>query len=156
MIASGAAVRSIAGRLRRMSQFRYMARLDFWNMGQSIRQFRAHTVASAAFGIVVLGLLALARPADARVFFGFSFPLFVPGPYYYPPPVYAYPPPVYAPPPAYYAPPAGYPPAPAAPPTSGQSCYAGAYVCPMETPVSPGTACYCRSNQGTRVWGQAQ
>jgi hypothetical protein len=85
---------------------------------------------SLALIAVAAGLLvAMDRPADARVRFGIGigFPLFgwhhpryyAPPPppiYYAPPPVY-YPPPAtyYAPPPTYYPPPAAYYPPPARP-----------------------------------------
>jgi hypothetical protein len=100
---------------------------------------------------------------------GFNFgPVFTPSPYYYPPPVYYAPPPpaYYAPPPGYYSPYPGYiarSPVPAAVPQyaqsgSGpaQSCNAGSYVCPMEVNVPVGANCYCRGNDGKRVYGSAQ
>jgi hypothetical protein len=69
-------------------------------------------------------------------------------PYAYPPPVY------YPPPPVYYAPPPQtYSQAPV--PGGGQSCYAGAYFCPMERPVASGASCYCPGNNGERIWGKA-
>ncbi len=120
----------------------------------------------------VLGLI-IAGSAQARVIVGFGLglplfvpPYFAPPPAYYPPPVYYAPPPVYYPPPAYYsAPPTPMltppPPGPVggrsgySPQAAGQSCNAGAYLCPMEQPVIPGTACYCRGNQGQKVWGRA-
>ena len=87
-------------------------------------------------------------------------------PFYYPPPVYYPPPPVYyAPPPGYYSPYPGYiaqmppqaPPAPAAPaPGIAQSCNAGQYICPMQVSVPVGGRCYCRDNNGGRVYGTAQ
>jgi hypothetical protein len=109
----------------------------------------------AALCATMLGLAAI--PAQARVFvgLGFGFPLFY-GPGYYPPPVYYPPPPVYyapPPPPVYYVPPQTYTPGPTA--QSGQSCYAGPYVCPMDRPVAPGASCYCPGNGGQRVWGRA-
>jgi hypothetical protein len=119
-----------------------------------------HHCIFAAVGIALAA--AIAPPAQARVFFGFGFPLYGPPMYYPPPPVYYPPPPVYyvpppapgyAPPPAAgYAPPA-YSPAPAA--DGRQSCYAGPYVCPMEHAVASGSGCYCRGNDGQRVWGRA-
>ena len=120
-------------------------------------------------GIALAGMALLGLPpqsAQARVFVGIGVPL----PGYYPPPVYYPPPPVYyPPPPVYYAPPPVYvppriyaPPASVAPPQSyapgpdrGQSCYAGPYVCPMEHSVASGSSCYCRGNDGQRVWGRA-
>jgi hypothetical protein len=104
----------------------------------------------------LLGSLAAARPAYSRVFIGFGFPLFVGPPAYYPPPVY-YPPPAYYPPPPSYPPPA-YPGAPQAgytSPQGSQACNAGGLMCPMERPVSTGSACYCRDRNGQRVWGHA-
>lgn len=85
-------------------------------------------------------------------------PLYVGPPVAYPPPVYyaSPPPPVYYPPPS---PPAWYTPPPAAtaapPAPTGQSCFAGAYVCPMDHPVPSGSACYCLSNERSKVWGRA-
>jgi hypothetical protein len=116
------------------------------------------TRAAAVAGLVIAatGPLLLPDPAAARVFVGVG--IGVPGypaPYYYaPPPVYYPPPRVYyaPPPPVVYAP----PPVTYAPPMrAAQSCYAGAYTCPMERPTTPGAACYCAGNGGNRVWGQA-
>jgi hypothetical protein len=81
-------------------------------------------------------------------------------PYYWPPPVY-FPPQVWAPPPQVWAPPQqgfsqtpqGFSQAPGG--GGGQSCYAGAYVCPMERPVASGAGCYCPGNNGQRVPGRA-
>lgn len=114
-------------------------------------------LALSALGAVLAGILAVPGPAQARVFIGFGFPLFVGPPAYYPPPVYYppppyYPPAYYQPPPAYYPPPASYAPRPGGPP--GQACYAGGTVCPMERPVGSGSSCYCTTGQG-RVWGRA-
>jgi hypothetical protein len=50
-------------------------------------------------------------------------------------------------PPASYNPPAQYSP-------SSQSCVTGPTVCPMERPVSSGTARYCSTEQG-KAWGRA-
>jgi hypothetical protein len=77
-------------------------------------------------------------------------------PYYYPPPFYYPSPPVYyAPPQAYYQPPPqAYSQAPPVG-SGGQSCYAGAYVCPMDRPVATGASCYCPGNNGQRVGGRA-
>jgi hypothetical protein len=101
--------------------------------------------------------VAVPGPAHARVFVGFGFPLFVGPPAYYPPPIYYppppfYPPPYYPPPPGYSAPPASYAPGPGGP--SGQACYTGGTVCPMEHPVGSGSSCYCTTPQG-RVLGRA-
>jgi hypothetical protein len=128
-------------------------------------QFLRRLVGTVALGAALIGFFASATPASARVWIGFGLPGIYVGPpaYYYPPPVY-YPPPAYYPPPpaAYAPPPAGYAPPPAsyAPqaggaPGQGQSCYAGAYTCPMDQPVASGAACYCVGNGGTRVWGRA-
>lgn len=110
---------------------------------------------AATLCAAVIGLAA--GPAQARVFVGIGIPFygpgFVPGPYYYPPPAY-YPPPVYyaPPPPVVYTPPQQtYSQAPAA----GQTCYAGAYSCPMDRPVAAGASCYCAGNGGQKVWGRA-
>ena len=119
----------------------------------------------AVLGVVAGICLAVAAPANARVFVGFGFPF----PSYYPPPAYYAPPPVYyAPPPAYYAPPPSYyapppasyaPPVAAAPPAypvSAQSCFVnGAAVCPMEHPTATGSTCWCSTDSG-RVYGQAR
>jgi hypothetical protein len=110
-----------------------------------------HTAVALAVCAAVAGLAA--SPADARVFFGIGIPFYGPG--FYPPPVYYPPPPAYyAPPPVVYAPPQAYTPAPTTEP-SGQACYAGPYVCPMDRPVAPGGSCYCPGNGGQRVWGRA-
>ncbi|MGE0226127.1 MAG: hypothetical protein AB7S57_22865, partial [Acetobacteraceae bacterium] len=98
------------------------------------------------------GGAALPSPAHARVVFGFGFGVPI-----YPPPIYV-PPPVYYPPPTWYVPP---PPTTYAPPPAGapspvrQSCRAGAYMCPMDRPTTPGASCYCLGNNGQRVWGRA-
>jgi hypothetical protein len=118
-----------------------------------------HATVAIALCVAFVGLAA--SPANARVFVGIGIPFYgpgfygpgyygpgyYPGPYYYPPPAYYPPPPpvVYAPPQAYSPPPAG----------SGQMCYAGAYVCPMDRPVAVGEGCYCLGNGGQRVWGKA-
>jgi hypothetical protein len=51
--------------------------------------------------------------------------------------------------------PGTYAPGPQAAAPAGQSCYAGAYVCPMERPVPSGSACYCLSNNRSHVPGRA-
>lgn len=120
--------------------------------------FLTRRVGATALLAGLLASVALATPAYSRVFIGFGFPFFVGPPAYYPPPVY-YPPPSYypAPPPAYYAPPPAqsYAPPAAQSPYGSQSCNAGAYICPMERPISSGASCYCRDNYGQRVWGHA-
>lgn len=122
----------------------------------SIRsQFLRRSIGPVALVAALIGYFGATAPAAARVWFGIGIapPVFVgPPAYYYPPPPVYYPPPTYyAPPPASYAP----PPASTAPAPAGQSCYAGAYVCPMDHPVPSGAACYCLGNGGARVWGQA-
>lgn len=123
----------------------------------SLRKGVAGGMRSALCAGIALAALALAPPASARVgvFFGFAPPL-----YYGPPPIYYPPPPIYyPPPPVYYTPP---PPVTYTPPVVGpqgyfaRTCYAGAYVCPMETRVSSGTTCWCPDNSGGRAYGRAQ
>jgi len=122
-------------------------------MSSPLPQFRCRRVGVPAFVAALLGLVAAPMPAYSGVWVGFGFPLFGPPPVYYPPLVYYYPPPAYAPPPYYPPPPATYAPAP--PSGTGQSCYAQAYVCPMDNPVASGAACYCLDNQGNHIWGHA-
>lgn len=123
---------------------------------------RGRTVALSAG--IALAALAFAPPASAvGVFFGFAPPVYYP-PAYYPPPIY-YPPPLYYPPPAYYPPPPVYytPPPPLYAPPAYQpppggvatTCYAGAFVCPMQSRVSIGTTCWCPDNAGARAYGRA-
>jgi len=83
------------------------------------------------------------------VFFGFAPPIYLAPPVYVGPPVVYAPPPVYAPGPA-YAPGPGY-----APGAIGQSCAAGAYICPLEHQGPVGAPCTCPANTG-RVAGQIQ
>ncbi len=107
-----------------------------------------------AAGVIGLGAAAMPAPAQAwwrggwgwhgGVVFGVVPPVFLP-----PPVVYAPPPPVYYAPPAYYAAPApAYSPA-----ATGQSCYAGAYVCPLLHAQPVGANCGCPA-YGGRVDGQ--
>jgi hypothetical protein len=77
--------------------------------------------------------------------FGLGLGAIAAAPYYYAPPPY-YPPPAYYPPQAYSQTPIG---------GGAQSCYAGAYVCPMDRPVATGAGCYCLGNDGQRVEGRA-
>jgi len=120
--------------------------------------FRPNRVVAAVSLAVAVAMLA--SPAQARVFIGFGFPLFGP-PLYYPPPAYYPPPPAYYPPPTYYAPPpvASYAPPQAPhsgyPSGEGQTCYAGAYTCPMDRSTASGAPCYCLGNGGQRVTGRA-
>jgi hypothetical protein len=121
-------------------------------MVSSVQILRRLTVAL----VLCAALAGLAsNPAQARVFVGIGIPFYGPGfyppPYYYPPP-----PPVYyaPPPPVVYAPPQAYTPPPQAS-GSGQSCYAGSYVCPMDRPIATGGNCYCLGNGGERVWGRS-
>ncbi|MEA2729624.1 MAG: hypothetical protein QOF70_4099 [Acetobacteraceae bacterium] len=123
-------------------------------MSKFLLVVRRTTVAAVVCAAMV-GLVS--GPAQARVFVGIGIPFYGPG--FYPPPVYYPPPPVYyaPPPPVYYAPPPQqeyYSQAPASG-GGGQMCYAGAYVCPMDRPVSAGASCYCLGNGGQRVWGRA-
>ena len=89
--------------------------------------------------LVLVALLAAPSAAHAwwrgGVGFGFGFvPLYVPPPpVYVPPPVYYYAPP----PPVYYE---------TAP--SGQACYAGSYVCPLDRATPVGGPCSCPTNSG--------
>jgi hypothetical protein len=83
------------------------------------------------------------------VAFGFGLGAIAVAPYYYAPPYY--PPVYYTPPQTYYQPPPrGYSQAQGG---GGQSCYAGAYVCPMDRPVTTGASCYCPGNNGQKVPG---
>jgi hypothetical protein len=85
------------------------------------------------------------------VAFGLGLGAIAAAPYYYAPPYY--PPVYYSPPQTYYQPPPqGYSQAQGG---GGQSCYAGAYVCPMDRPVATGASCYCPGNSGQRVPGRA-
>ena len=94
-------------------------------------------MAARVLAVVVVFAAAIAMPSAAHAWwrggFGFGFvPLYVP------------PPPVYVPPPVYYGP----PPVVYAPPPAGQACYAGPYVCPLETPSPLGAPCSCPTNTG--------
>ncbi len=88
--------------------------------------------------------------------FSWGWPYYAPPAYYYPPPAYYYPPP------AYYSPPAapvdgdGQTTAPPSNRGAAQLCVATPYTCPMEVTISPGSTCYCRGNQGQKVYGTAQ
>ena len=63
------------------------------------------------------------------------------------------PPVIYAPPPVVYAaPPVVYEPVP--PPA--RSCYAGAYVCPLNHATPTGGTCSCPTNNGGRASGHAR
>ncbi len=113
-----------------------------------------------AIALMMCGVLTglAASRAEARIFVGIGVPFYGPGfyplPYYYPPPAYYPPPPLYyAPPPPVYYPQQSY--AQPAMPSVGQSCHAGAYVCPMDRPAASGSACYCLDNRGQRVAGRA-
>ena len=82
------------------------------------------------------------------VAFGLGLGAIAAAPYYYAPPYF-----YYSPPQTYYQPPPqGYSQAQGG---GGQSCYAGAYVCPMDRPVATGANCYCPGNNGQRVPGRA-
>jgi hypothetical protein len=106
-----------------------------------VRRLAASMAACCALACV------LPSPALARVFVGVGVGPYWGPAYYPPPPVY------YAPPPVVYAPPPVYSPIPRAP--YQQTCYAGAYSCPMERPTATGATCYCAGNNGQRVWGRA-
>ncbi len=112
---------------------------------------RRALVATLGAGILVAGIVAVPRPADAwwRGGFFFGGPTFYVGPpVVYPPPVvFASPPVVYAPPPVTYAP---------GPQSFAQSCVAGPYVCPLPHPFPGGSGCSCFDNTGRRIWGQAR
>ena len=86
--------------------------------------------------------------------FGWGWPYYAPPTYYYPPPPVYYPPVAPAPGDGY----SGYGQTTTAPSSPGvaQLCVASPYTCPMEVTVSPGARCYCRGNQGQRVYGAAQ
>ncbi len=91
--------------------------------------------------VAAVALVALVAPSRAyawRYYYGprvyFAAPLFLP------PPVYIGPPPVY------YAP-RPYPP-------SAQTCYAGAYICPLDQPAPVGGTCSCPATNG-RAYGSA-
>ncbi|MFL5255832.1 MAG: hypothetical protein ACJ8AI_23630 [Rhodopila sp.] len=118
-----------------------------------------HLRRAFAVSAVAAATLCCPPPAQARVFVGVGvgvpfFGPWVPPPVYYPPPVFYAPPPVYYTPPQAYAPPSGSQ-AAAGATASRQSCYAGAYVCPMDRLVPSGATCWCAANNGQRVFGQA-
>ncbi|SHJ36036.1 hypothetical protein SAMN02745194_02404 [Roseomonas rosea] len=107
-----------------------------------------------AAALAALPFLSTA-PAEAQVTFGFGFgpayPVYPAYPYPYPyaypvpPPAWTVPPyPAYAPPPVVVVPPR--------PP--GQTCYAGAYICPLDRTLSAGDACGCPAPNGGRAWGR--
>lgn len=90
-----------------------------------------------AFGII-------ATPHEAQAWWRGGFGFYGPGIIIGPPVVYAPPPPIYyAPAPAYVAPP------------GGQTCYAGAYICPLDRPTPAGGNCSCPTNNG-RAFGRAR
>lgn len=122
-----------------------MMTFSSWLAGRSV----VRRVALAALACVALSGVAI-RPAAAwwRGGVWIGGPVFIAPPVVYPPPVY-YPPP----PPVWYTPPQAQAAPPATP--TGQSCYAGPYVCPMDHPVASGSACYCLSNERSRIWGRA-
>ena len=72
------------------------------------------------------------------------------GGYYGPGVIFVAPPPVYYAPPVIYAPPPVY-----APPMAGGTCYAGAYICPLEQATPVGGGCSCPTHQG-RAYGRAR
>lgn len=105
--------------------------------------------------LLAAGAALLPAPAQAwwrgGVWVGVA-PIPFPVPFYAPPPVYYAPPPVFVapPPPVVFDPSQGQQTAQA-----GFSCAAGAYVCPLEQPLQPGTPCSCPGNRG-RVSGYAR
>nr|MCV4207259.1 hypothetical protein [Roseomonas sp. SXEYE001] len=102
--------------------------------------------------------LLLSGPAEARggVSFGIgigvpiypAYPVYPAYPYAYPVP--PPPPPYYIPPYPAYAPPPAYP----VPRPPGQTCYAGAFICPLDRNLSAGDACGCPAPNGQRAWGR--
>jgi hypothetical protein len=107
-------------------------------------------------GVAAIGLAMTPAPARAwwRGGWGYNggIVIGVVPPFFLPPPVvYAAPPPVYyaPPPPPYYSAPAYHP------TVSGQSCYAGAYVCPLEHATPVGANCSCPS-YGRPAYGQVR
>jgi hypothetical protein len=101
-------------------------------------------------------LVAPGHAQAGHFFFSFGAPLYFPPPFVVPAPVFVAPPPVvFAPPPAWSVTPA--PPQWSVTPgqVGGQSCYAGPYVCPMQSPVPTGAACWCPNNGGGRSYGHA-
>ncbi|WP_159349195.1 hypothetical protein [Roseomonas harenae] len=123
-----------------------------------VRMMVARRIALAA--ALLASPLILTAPADAHG--GASFGIGIGVPVYpaypaYPAYPYAYGYPV-VPPPAYYAPPfpayAPPPPAYSVPRPPGQTCYAGAYVCPLDRNLSAGDACGCLAPNGQRAWGR--
>ena len=124
-------------------------------MTSTLPPFLRRLSGTVALGAALVAFCAAATPAAARIWVGFGFPLYFGPPVYYPPPTYYAPPPApayNAPPPAAYNAPAQ---SDAAPMPAGQSCYAGAYVCPMDHPIPSGANCYCPGTGGDRVWGHA-
>ena len=89
----------------------------------------------------VVAAFALPQPAQAWWRGGWG-GVYVGLPVVVPAPVYVYPP-------AYYPPPVAYSPRP-----SGQTCYAGAYICPLDQPGPQGAPCSCPANQNTRAGGR--
>ena len=115
---------------------------------------RAAALGALAGLALAAGLVAAPSPAKAwwRGGIWIAPPVVVAPPYYPPPPAY------YPPPPAYYAPPPPVvyaPPGAVAPSQSAQSCYAGAYVCPLEYAMPAGANCSCYDNGGRRIVGRA-
>ena len=108
--------------------------------------FRSRSAVIRLLLPAALALAAVTAPSAAHAWWRcgvyFDFPPVVIGPaapaYYYPP---YYPPPYYAPPPGYA-------------PAAGQACYAGPYVCPLESPLAVGAPCSCPTNDG-RAGGRA-
>ncbi len=96
-----------------------------------------------ARSVLVFGaLVALAWPGTAHAWRHWGW--WGPGVIVTVPPPMFYPPPYYGPPPGYYGPPSYA--APQMP--SGEACYAGAYVCPLDQPGPQGAPCSCPTNHG--------
>jgi hypothetical protein len=107
---------------------------------------RGSKLGALAAAVVVAASVAAPSAAHAWLRVGFGFvPFYVPAPYYVPPPVY-----YYGPPPVAYVP----APAPAVAPAAGPSCYAGAYVCPLDHASAVGSPCSCPTNNNGRIGGR--
>jgi hypothetical protein len=108
----------------------------------------------AALAVLAVGAAYL--PATAHAWWRGGVWVGVPFSYVAPPPVYYAPPPVvYAPPPVVYDPNAPQPGYQQPQVASAGSCAAGAYICPLDQPLQPGSPCSCPANRG-RVSGYAR
>ncbi len=99
--------------------------------------------------LAVLGIaIAVSAPKAAQARIGIGF--FVAPPAVIVPPVYEF----YYPAPVYYSPPVyDYPPPAKASVPVGYTCYAGAYVCPLENRHPVGGYCACPAYGGSNVAG---